>query len=189
MRARKQWKEIHRLLLPPNALPNRMVFSHLLRMPKIPTSGNRRHQVETTPKPPARFTAISGGNVHPTDPNISEMNPLVQLETNERDALPDEQGSQRAPKEKSVGQERDHQNVSQNEGSQSKLSSSAVFAIVHRLFEASQSMCRLTFSSPFSSPSSFIWPCLPDCSYSHLQVEKDALASQHLRTHRQVHTT
>ncbi|KAJ5230991.1 hypothetical protein N7489_011699 [Penicillium chrysogenum] len=54
----------------------------------IPTSGNRRRRVDITPKPPARFTAINGGNVHPAEPNISEMTPLIQTETNERDALP-----------------------------------------------------------------------------------------------------
>ncbi|KAJ5593599.1 hypothetical protein N7537_010503, partial [Penicillium hordei] len=78
-----------------------------------PTLGNRRHRVEITPKPPSRFTAINGGNVHPTDPNL-----IAQPETNERDALPNGQGGQRASKEKCVGQRRDGPNVSQEEGPQ-----------------------------------------------------------------------
>ncbi|KAF4767871.1 hypothetical protein HAV15_002996 [Penicillium sp. str.  len=101
-----------------------------------PTLGNRRHRVVKTPKPPSRFTAINGGNVSPTDANMSEMTPLVQPETNERDAPPDGQGSQRASKRKPVEQRRNDQNVSQEEGPQSKLSSSnAVSAIVTWRFE------------------------------------------------------
>ncbi|KAJ5837669.1 uncharacterized protein N7525_002857 [Penicillium rubens] len=63
-----------------------------------PTLGNRRHRVEITPKPPSRFTAINGGNVHPADPNST-----AQPETNKRDAVPNGQGGQRASKEKCVG--------------------------------------------------------------------------------------
>ncbi|KAJ5260672.1 hypothetical protein N7524_006104 [Penicillium chrysogenum] len=85
-----------------------------------PTLGNRRHRVEITPKPPTRFTAINSGIFHPTDPNISEMATLVQPETNEREAAPNGQGSQRASKEKCVGQRKDGQNVSQKEGFQSE---------------------------------------------------------------------
>ncbi|KAJ5230936.1 hypothetical protein N7489_011644 [Penicillium chrysogenum] len=85
----------------------------------IPTLGNRRHRVDITPKPPARFTAINGSIVHPADPNISEMTSLVQMEANERDAPPDGQRSQRASKEKPVEQRRDDQNVSHKEGYQS----------------------------------------------------------------------
>ncbi|OGE47051.1 hypothetical protein PENARI_c070G04274 [Penicillium arizonense] len=84
-----------------------------------PMLGNRRHRVDITPKPPARFTAINGSIVHPTDPNISEMTPLVQMEGNERDAPPDGQRSQRASKEKPVEQRRHDQNVPQKEGFQS----------------------------------------------------------------------
>ncbi|KXG52954.1 uncharacterized protein PGRI_000040 [Penicillium griseofulvum] len=75
------------------------------------TLGNRRHRVVKTPKPPSRFTAINGGTVHPTDPNV-----IAQLETNERDTPPDGQGSQRASK--CVGQRRDGQNEPQKDGPQ-----------------------------------------------------------------------
>ncbi|KAJ5055226.1 hypothetical protein NUH16_010788 [Penicillium rubens] len=75
------------------------------------TLGNRRHRVVKTPKPPSRFTAINGGTVHPTDPNV-----IAQLETNERDAPPNGQGSQRASK--CVGQRRDGQNEPQKNGPQ-----------------------------------------------------------------------
>ncbi|CAG8586942.1 unnamed protein product, partial [Penicillium salamii] len=78
-----------------------------------PTLGNRRHRVGITPKPPARFTAINGGDVHRTESNISEMTPLVQIE---RDALPSGQGIQQTSTKKSVEKRRDDQNVSQQEG-------------------------------------------------------------------------
>ncbi|KAJ6038420.1 uncharacterized protein N7446_005220 [Penicillium canescens] len=124
-----------------------------------PTSGNRRHRVEITPKPPARFTAINGGNVHPTNPNVSEMNLLVQMETSERGALPDRQGSQQASMEKIVEQRRDDQNTSRKDGPQSKLSSSnAEFAIVTWPFEAYQIYVSLGLFLPRTS---FICPCFP----------------------------
>jgi hypothetical protein len=97
-----------------------------------PTLGNWRHRVEITPKHPSGFTAINGGNVHPTDPNL-----IARPETNKRDALPNGQGGQRASKEMCVGQRREGQNVSQKEGFQSKLSN-AVSAIVTRPFQEYQ---------------------------------------------------
>jgi hypothetical protein len=121
-----------------------------------PTLGNRRHRVDITPKPPARFTAINGGNVHPAEPNISELTP--QMETNKRDTLPGGRLSQRASKGKPVEQRRDDQNVSQKEGFQSKLPSNAVFALATWPFEAYQIyMCHRSFL-PLSS---FICPSFP----------------------------
>jgi hypothetical protein len=110
-------------------------------------------QVGITPKSPARFTAINGGNVHPTQLNISEMTPLVQMDANERDALPSGQRIQQRSTKQIVAHRGDDQNVSQQEGPQSKLSSSnAVFAIAIWLFEAYQVyMCHLTFLSLPSS--------------------------------------
>ncbi|OQD64943.1 hypothetical protein PENANT_c411G11331, partial [Penicillium antarcticum] len=78
-----------------------------------PTLGSRRHRVGVTPEPLARFTAINGDKLHPTGPNIGDMTPLLQIEANERDAFSDEQGSQRASKEKSIEQRRDDQHMSQ----------------------------------------------------------------------------
>ena len=123
------------------------------------TSGNRRHRVEIMPKPLARFTAINGGNVHPTNPNVSEMNPLVQTETTERGALPDRQESQQTSMEKIVEQRKNDQNTSRKDGPQSKLSSSiAEFAIVTWPFEAHQIYASLGLFLPLSS---FICPCFP----------------------------
>ncbi|KAJ5384719.1 hypothetical protein N7517_002630 [Penicillium concentricum] len=70
------------------------------------TLGTRCHRVEITPNPPARFRAINGCNVHPIEPNISEMTPLAQMGTNERDALP------QTSKENIAEQKRNDQNVS-----------------------------------------------------------------------------
>lgn len=115
-----------------------------------PTLSNRRHRVEITPKPPARFTAVNGANVHPTDPNTSEMTPLVQPETNEGDAPRNRQGSQRASKERFAGQGREDQKVTREEVSQSKLSSNAVSAIVTWRFEEYQIyLCHLTSNFTF----------------------------------------
>ncbi|KAF4765327.1 hypothetical protein HAV15_004004 [Penicillium sp. str.  len=83
------------------------------------TLGNKCHRVEITPNPPARFRAINGGNVHPTEPNISEMTPLAQMGTKERDALPGGQENQQTSNDNIVEQKRKDQNVSQKTGSQS----------------------------------------------------------------------
>ncbi|KAJ6033780.1 uncharacterized protein N7446_007927 [Penicillium canescens] len=95
-----------------------MVFSTPENVEDIHTLGSRRHRVEITPEPPARFTTIDGSNVHPTEPNISKMTPLVQMETNEQDALPVGQGIQQTPTGKIVDQSSDDQNVSQKYGPQ-----------------------------------------------------------------------
>ncbi|CAG8022887.1 unnamed protein product [Penicillium nalgiovense] len=88
---------------------------------------------------------------HITEPNISEMAPLVQMESNERDTAPGGQGVQQTPTKSIVEQRSDDQNVSQQEGPQRKLSSSnVVFAIAIRPFEACQiCICYLTFFSLF----------------------------------------
>ena len=101
----------------------------------------------TTLNPPARFRAFNGGNVHPTEPNISEMTPLSQMGTNERDALPGGQENQQTSNHNIVEQKRKDQNVAQKTGSRSKLIPfNAVFAKVIRSFEACQiHMCYLTF--------------------------------------------
>ncbi|KAI2716317.1 hypothetical protein DTO013F2_7604 [Penicillium roqueforti] len=73
----------------------------------------------TTLNPPARFRAFNGGNVHPTEPNISEMTPLSQMGTNERDALPGGQENQQTSNHNIVEQKRKDQNVAQKTGSRS----------------------------------------------------------------------
>ncbi|KAJ5704359.1 hypothetical protein N7536_000048 [Penicillium majusculum] len=152
---------------------------------KTSTLGNICHRVEITPKPPDRFRAIDGGNFLPTEPSLSEMTPLAQMETNERDALPGGQGSLEQ-NETTVEQARDDQNVSPKEGPRGKLSSDAVFAMVTRHFEACQIyMSYLTFF--FLFPPLSLLASHADCFYStHLQVEEDALTSLPLGTNRRV---
>ncbi|CAG7932882.1 unnamed protein product [Penicillium olsonii] len=77
------------------------------------TLGNRHHRVEITPKPPARFTAINGDNVHRTESNTSKMSALVRIE---RDALPSGQEIQQTSTKKIVEQRRDDLNVSEQDG-------------------------------------------------------------------------
>ncbi|KAJ5742578.1 uncharacterized protein N7511_011310 [Penicillium nucicola] len=62
-----------------------------------PQSGNRGHRAITL-KYRASFTAINGDKHHPTDPDISELIPLVQMESNEQESSSDWQGSRRASK-------------------------------------------------------------------------------------------
>lgn len=103
----------------------------------------------------------------PDDPNISEVIPLVQMESNDRDALPDSQGSQRSSKEKPFEQRRDGQSVSQKEGSRSKLSSSnVVFVIVTWSFEAYQTYVLADLLLPLFSLTDFA--SHTDCFHSHL---------------------
>ncbi|KAJ5775860.1 uncharacterized protein N7511_000871 [Penicillium nucicola] len=122
-----------------------------------PQSGNRGHRA-TTLKYRASFTAINGDNHHPTDPDISELTPVDQMESNER-----EQGSRRASKGIPVERRRDDQHMSQ-EGSLSKFSN-AVLAIVRESFKHIKSICHLTFLQFFlylslrSTLTVFVRPC------------------------------
>jgi hypothetical protein len=115
---------------------------------------NQRHRVGITPKPLARLTAINGSNFHPTESILREMTPLVQIKTSERDTLPSGQGIQQTSMKGIVAQRRDDQMVSQQEGPQSKLSSSnTIFAIAIWPFEAYQIyMCYLAFFFPSLLP-------------------------------------
>ncbi|KAJ5775801.1 uncharacterized protein N7511_000812 [Penicillium nucicola] len=82
-----------------------------------PQSGNRGHRAITL-KYRASLTAINGDNHH-TDPDISELIPLAQMESNERENSSDWQGSRRASKGISVEHRRNDQHMSQ-EGSLSR---------------------------------------------------------------------
>lgn len=114
-------------------------------------------RVSRSPNAIIRSGNPSLNSSHLTEPNISEMAPLVQMESNERDTAPSGQGVQQTPTKSIVEQRSDDQNVSQQEGPQRKLSSSnVVFAIAIRPFEACQIyICYLTFFSLF-----FLYPSL-----------------------------